>query len=138
MPEPLERARTAPDLYFDAVSRVRLPSWSCGRIALPGDAASCVSLFGDGSSLAMAGAYTLAAELAASPGDLGAALRRYEAAHRPPAEARQRGMTRAAAPLVPAIRRGILARNPATRLWPLGVAAAWADRAARAVGRAVR
>ena len=40
MPELIERVRDAEDLYFDAVSQVRLDTWSRGRIALLGDAAS--------------------------------------------------------------------------------------------------
>ncbi|MET3721208.1 MULTISPECIES: hypothetical protein [unclassified Arthrobacter] len=59
----------ADDLYFDAVSQVRLPGRSRGRVTLLGDAASCVSLVGDGSSLAMTGATTLAGALAGTPGD---------------------------------------------------------------------
>jgi 2-polyprenyl-6-methoxyphenol hydroxylase-like FAD-dependent oxidoreductase len=55
VPELLDRVRAADDLYFDSVSRVQMPTWSRGRVGLVGDAASCVSLFGDGSSLAMAG-----------------------------------------------------------------------------------
>lgn len=55
-PELLDEVRATDDLYFDSVSQVRLEQWSAGRVALLGDAASCVSLFGDGSTLAMAGA----------------------------------------------------------------------------------
>lgn len=65
--------------YFDRVSQIRMPSWSRGRIALVGDAASCPSLLaGQGSALAMVGAYVLAAELAASVGDHASAFGRYE------------------------------------------------------------
>lgn len=64
VPEMLERLRRTADLYFDSVGQVRLSTWSRDRIALLGDAASCVSLLGDGSSLAMAGAHTLAAAVA--------------------------------------------------------------------------
>jgi hypothetical protein len=60
VPEYLERVRSAEDLYFDSVSKVVLPSWTNGRVTLLGDAAASVSLFGDGSSMAMAGAQTLA------------------------------------------------------------------------------
>jgi len=81
-PELLKRLDCSNDLYFDSVSQVRLPEWSRGRIALLGDAASCVSLFGDGSSLAMAGAFTLATALAADPADHARAFRRYEREHR--------------------------------------------------------
>jgi 2-polyprenyl-6-methoxyphenol hydroxylase-like FAD-dependent oxidoreductase len=62
VPELLYRVRETEDLYFDAVSLVRVPNWSKGRITLVGDAASCLSLFDDGSSMAMVGALTLAQE----------------------------------------------------------------------------
>ncbi|MFD7262739.1 FAD-dependent monooxygenase [Streptomyces sp. NPDC059874] len=117
IPELLERVRTTEELYFDAVSRVRMDRWSHGRTALLGDAASSVSLFGDGSTLAMAGAYTLAAELAASPEDHAGAFRRYEERHRRLVDPKQRGVERAAAMLVPATRAGIVARNLASRVW---------------------
>ncbi|GIH97327.1 FAD-dependent monooxygenase [Planobispora siamensis] len=117
-PELLERVRAAGDLYFDSVSQVRLPRWWNGRVALLGDAASCVSLFGDGSTLAMAGAFTLAGELASTADDPQAAFRRYEAAHRRLVDPRQRNIGQASALIVPATRAGILARNLATRLWP--------------------
>ena len=82
VPELLERLRSNDDVYFDAVSRVRLDSWSRGRTVLVGDAASCVSLFGEGSSMAIVGAATLAQALAAHPDDLAAAFHRYEQVHR--------------------------------------------------------
>ncbi|MFF3665987.1 FAD-dependent monooxygenase [Microtetraspora malaysiensis] len=123
-PELLERVRAADDLYFDSVSQVRLPRWWNGRVVLLGDAASCLSLFGDGSTLAMAGAFTLAEELAAGPGDPEAAFRRYDAAHRPLVDSKQGNIGQVSALMVPATRRGILARNLATRLWPAVAAAA--------------
>jgi 2-polyprenyl-6-methoxyphenol hydroxylase-like FAD-dependent oxidoreductase len=128
VPELLKRAQAADDLYFDSVSQVRVSPWGHGRVALVGDAASCVSLFGDGSSLAMAGAITLAQELAASPGDHRLAFRRYEASHRTLVDPKQRNIARGASLLIPATQRGILARNLATRLWPLGAAAGWLRR----------
>lgn len=61
----LDRMPRAQELYFDSVSQIRMPAWSNGRIALVGDAAACPSfLAGQGSALAMVGAYVLAAELA--------------------------------------------------------------------------
>lgn len=127
LPELLSRVREADDLYFDAVSQIRLPSWSTGRVTLLGDAASCVSLFGEGSSLAMAGAYSLAAALAAAP-ELDVALRRYEAEHRKLTGPKQRLGSQAAAMLIPATRAGLAVRNAATRLWPLAAAASWTGR----------
>jgi 2-polyprenyl-6-methoxyphenol hydroxylase and related FAD-dependent oxidoreductases len=123
--ELLARVDAANDLYFDSVSEVRLASWSRGRVSLVGDAASCVSLLGDGSSLAIAGAFTLANALRAAASDYRAAFGRYEATHRILVEPKQRGVARGASILVPATQAGIAARNLATRLWPLGAAAAW-------------
>jgi 2-polyprenyl-6-methoxyphenol hydroxylase-like FAD-dependent oxidoreductase len=55
----------ADDLYFDTVSQVRMDSWSTGRVALVGDAAYAPAfLSGQGTSIAIAGAYLLASELA--------------------------------------------------------------------------
>ncbi|WP_405651870.1 FAD-dependent monooxygenase [Streptomyces sp. NBC_00019] len=55
----------ADDLFFDAVSQIRMPRWSKGRVALVGDAAYAPSfLTGQGSSLALVGAYMLAGSLA--------------------------------------------------------------------------
>jgi 2-polyprenyl-6-methoxyphenol hydroxylase-like FAD-dependent oxidoreductase len=135
VPELLERVQAADDLYFDSVSQVRVRPWWHGRVALVGDAASCVSLFGDGSSLAIAGAFTLAEELGASPGDHRLAFRRYEAHHRTLVDPRQRNIPRAASLLIPATRPGILARNLATRLWPVGAAAGWLRRRFGAAAR---
>jgi len=54
----------AEDLYFDTVSQVRMNSWSSGRVALVGDAAYAPAfLSGQGTSIAIAGAYVLASEL---------------------------------------------------------------------------
>ncbi|WP_248959140.1 FAD-dependent monooxygenase [Sphaerisporangium perillae] len=128
VPELLDQVRATDDLYFDSVSQVRLPQWSNGRVALLGDAASCVSLFGDGSTLAMAGASVLADELAADPAGHRSAFRRYETRHRVLVEPRQQGVAQAASLLIPATRGGIVARNLATRLWPAAAAGAWVRR----------
>jgi 2-polyprenyl-6-methoxyphenol hydroxylase-like FAD-dependent oxidoreductase len=66
------------DLYFDRLSQIRMPAWSRGRVALVGDAAFCVSLLaGQGSALAMTGAYILAGELHRASGDHRAAFAEY-------------------------------------------------------------
>jgi 2-polyprenyl-6-methoxyphenol hydroxylase-like FAD-dependent oxidoreductase len=128
VPELLERVRVADDLYFDAVSRVHVDDWSRGRVTLVGDAAGCVSLFGDGSSSAMMGGYTLAQSLA---GDLAAGLRVYESRHRPRTDSKERGATTGARLLVPATTAGIQVRNLAARFWP-------AIAVAQRIGRAVK
>ncbi|MFJ9694410.1 FAD-dependent oxidoreductase [Kitasatospora sp. NPDC101183] len=118
VPEFLDRVREAEDLYFDSVSRVDLPSWSRGRICLLGDAASCLSLLGEGSSLAIAGAHTLAEAVASRLGDPAQALRRYEQTHRARVTPKQRALRLSAALLVPSTRFGLATRNLAARLVP--------------------
>ena len=74
----LELMPRAATFYFDAVSQIRMPSWTRGRVALVGDAAACPSfLAGQGSAPAMVESYTLAAELARGR-DHGEAFARYE------------------------------------------------------------
>jgi 2-polyprenyl-6-methoxyphenol hydroxylase-like FAD-dependent oxidoreductase len=114
IPDLLDQVREADDLYFDSVSRVRVPRWSLGRVTLVGDAASCVSLFGDGSSLAITGAYTLANALG---GDLAEGLRHYEQQHRPRTHAKERSVKWGTRLLIPATAPGIRLRNTTARLW---------------------
>jgi 2-polyprenyl-6-methoxyphenol hydroxylase-like FAD-dependent oxidoreductase len=65
VPGMLAAMRDADDLFFDAVSQIRMPRWSSGRVALVGDAAYAPSfLTGQGTSLALVGAYMLAGSLA--------------------------------------------------------------------------
>jgi 2-polyprenyl-6-methoxyphenol hydroxylase-like FAD-dependent oxidoreductase len=93
------------------------------RITLVGDAASSVSLFGGGSSLAIVAAFTLAKQLAEDPGNPAEAFARYESRHRRLVEPRQRNVRLASTLLVPATSQGILLRNLAANLWPVAVAA---------------
>jgi 2-polyprenyl-6-methoxyphenol hydroxylase-like FAD-dependent oxidoreductase len=89
VPRLLEALSTADDLYFDTVSQIRMPSWSKGRIALVGDAAFAPSFrSGQGTSLALVGAYVLAGELA-SHDDPADAFAAYECILRPFVEANQ-------------------------------------------------
>ena len=79
VPRLLAAMPTAPDFYFDSVSQIQLDGWSAGRVSLTGDAAYCPSpLSGQGTSLALAGAYVLAGELHAAAGDHRAAFARYQ------------------------------------------------------------
>ncbi|HEX7210748.1 MAG TPA: FAD-dependent monooxygenase [Propionibacteriaceae bacterium] len=114
--ELLAAYRAAEDTYFDSVTRIRMSSWSRGRVTLIGDAASCVSLFGDGSSSAMEGAATLAASLAASSHNVHQALARYESVHRAVTRPRQRGVWIASHLLIPRSGLGITLRNAALRI----------------------
>src|SRR5262245_14112313 len=111
VPEILAAARASPELWFDAVSTVQLANWARGRVAVLGDASSCASLFGDGSTLAIAGAYTLAAGLADHPTDHKAAFGQYQAVHGKLVGPRLKALSLVAAFLVPRTRTGISVRN---------------------------
>ena len=65
VPAMVESLREADDLFFDTAGQIRMPHWSRGRVALVGDAAYAPSfLTGQGTSLALSGAYLLAHSLA--------------------------------------------------------------------------
>jgi 2-polyprenyl-6-methoxyphenol hydroxylase-like FAD-dependent oxidoreductase len=69
----------ASGFHFDARIQVIMEHWTKGRVALVGDAGYAVSLTtGQGASMAMAGAYVLAGEIAASGADLAAGISCYE------------------------------------------------------------
>jgi 2-polyprenyl-6-methoxyphenol hydroxylase-like FAD-dependent oxidoreductase len=114
-PELIALAAGADDLYLDTVSRVSVPSWSSGRIMLLGDAASSVTILGEGSSTALLGASRLAAALREEQ-EPAIALGRYERAVRPEVARRQRGVGLGAAFLVPRTARGIAIRDRLVRL----------------------
>jgi 2-polyprenyl-6-methoxyphenol hydroxylase-like FAD-dependent oxidoreductase len=79
------------DFYLDELSQVHMDRWSNGRVALVGDAAYCASVAsGQGTSLALVGAYVLAGELAAAHGDHVAGFAGYETALREFVEANQK------------------------------------------------
>lgn len=79
VPRLLKAMWDAPDFYFDSMSQIHLERWWSGRTVLTGDAAWCGSpMAGQGTSLALVGAYVLAGELKAAGGDLRVALPEYE------------------------------------------------------------
>ncbi|MFI9508507.1 FAD-dependent monooxygenase [Nocardia sp. NPDC052566] len=78
-PEVLAAMADTPDFYFDVLARIDMPTLSAGRVTLLGDAGYCGSpMTGMGTAMAIVGAYVLAGEIAATPGDLTGALARYE------------------------------------------------------------
>ncbi|MFJ2831889.1 FAD-dependent monooxygenase [Streptomyces sp. NPDC087263] len=116
VPELLAGALADPDLYFDTLSQVRMPSWSTGRVVLVGDAAHCASpVSGAGAELALVGAYRLAGELAAADGDHRLAFRRYEESHRE-LVGRKQQIGPNIRLIVPRSPIGIRTRNAVTRL----------------------
>lgn len=97
--------------YYDMVAQVHLPVWSKNRIAFVGDAAFAPSfLSGQGTSLALIGAYVLAGELA-TKNDFTAAFSEYETKLRPFVEEKQKSAYESAAILIPATKEDIDKRN---------------------------
>jgi 2-polyprenyl-6-methoxyphenol hydroxylase-like FAD-dependent oxidoreductase len=79
MPLLLEQMWDAPDFHFDAMAQIHMDSWSRDRVALLGDAGYCGSpASGQGTTMALVGAYILAGELKAAAGDHRAAFTAYE------------------------------------------------------------
>ncbi len=98
------------------------PSVQCGRRPgrgdrwrCSGDAASCVSLFGKGSTAAIAGARTLARSLD-TLSDLPTALARYEKQHRRFVARGQRAVPVVSHLLIPVTQTGIRLRHAALRV----------------------
>jgi 2-polyprenyl-6-methoxyphenol hydroxylase-like FAD-dependent oxidoreductase len=82
-PRALRYMWDAPDFHFDSMSQIHLDQWWRGRVVLLGDAGYCGSpLSGQGTSMAMVGAYVLAGELKAAGGDHRAAFPGYQDALR--------------------------------------------------------
>ncbi|WP_370950130.1 FAD-dependent monooxygenase [Amycolatopsis sp. cg5] len=78
-PRMLAHLDDAPDFYLDQVAQVKMERWSSGRVALLGDAAfSSSPMSGQGTGLALVGAYLLAGELAAAGWDPEVAFAAYE------------------------------------------------------------
>jgi 2-polyprenyl-6-methoxyphenol hydroxylase-like FAD-dependent oxidoreductase len=75
----LEELDRTPAFYFDAVTQLEMTSWSRGRVTLVGDAGYCPGpAVGGSTSLAVYGAYVLAAEIARADGEHTAAFAAYE------------------------------------------------------------
>lgn len=107
----MDRMLESDDFFFDSVSQIRMPSWSSGRVVLAGDAAHAPSfLSGQGSSLALVGAYVLAGELATheQPAEAFAA---YELKCRPFVEANQALAPNGSSLLLPSTAEELEKRN---------------------------
>lgn len=78
-PRVLADAVPGEPVYFDSLTQIVMPHWSRGRVALLGDACGCLTLLaGQGSHMAMAGAFVIARELERHRGDHVAAFAAYE------------------------------------------------------------
>jgi 2-polyprenyl-6-methoxyphenol hydroxylase-like FAD-dependent oxidoreductase len=107
--------RDADDLFFDTAGQIRMPHWSSGRVALVGDAAYAPSfLTGQGTSLALAGAYMLAHALTTRQ-DHTAAFAGYERGMRGFAAMNQALAGNGAATLFPTTARALERRDTMLR-----------------------
>ena len=89
-PDMLAHLDDSPDFYLDQVALVVMDRWSSGRVGLLGDAAfSSSPMSGQGTGLALVGAYLLAGELAAAGWDPPAGFAGYERRMRSFVEANQ-------------------------------------------------
>ena len=97
VPRLLDLMEDAKDFYFDASAQIYMDRWSQNRVVLVGDAGYCPSpMSGQGTSLALIGAYVLAGELAAARGNLSIAFDQYEKQLRPFVQSNQQlGITSA-------------------------------------------
>ncbi len=103
-------------IYLDTVTQIEMPSWSSNRVALIGDAAYCMTLIsGQGTSMAMAGAYFLAEELR-QKADHHVAFQRYEQRLRPYIEQKQKKARKFAPTFVPSSELRITLTQWAIRL----------------------
>jgi 2-polyprenyl-6-methoxyphenol hydroxylase-like FAD-dependent oxidoreductase len=123
-PQILAAMAQASDVYFDRVSQIRMDRWTCGRTALVGDAAACVSLLaGEGTGLAMAEAYVLAHALRTCEGDHVRAFTAYQERLSPFLERKQSAAARFASSFAPRTNLGIRFRNSVTGLLRIPVVA---------------
>jgi 2-polyprenyl-6-methoxyphenol hydroxylase-like FAD-dependent oxidoreductase len=101
----LRGVSSAEPIYFDAMTQIVMPEWHKGRAALLGDACGCLTpLAGQGSHMAMAGAYVLARELERYGGDHRRAFAAYERFMRPAIERKQIAAVRSAPLFIPSSR----------------------------------
>ncbi|HTK06180.1 MAG TPA: FAD-dependent monooxygenase [Ktedonobacteraceae bacterium] len=136
IPQILEAVWDAPDFYFDSLSQIQMDCWSTGRTVLLGDAAYCASpASGQGTSLALVGAYILAGELAEVRGDYKMAFARYESTIRKYVEANQKLGIEGVKDAIPRTQTEVWFRTQMIRLLPY---LPWKDLIARKMTRATQ
>jgi len=119
VPRLLEAMWDAPDFYFDSMSQIHMSGWSKGRAVLIGDAGYAPSpASGQGTSLALVGAYVLAGELKAASGDHRRAYACYEEEMRHYVEENLNLGQKMAREMVPRSRRQVWLRTQMMRALP--------------------
>jgi len=120
-PRLLSHLDEATDLYVDQIGSISIDRYSSGRVVLLGDAAYGGTLGGQGTSLAIVGAYVLAGELVAAQGDVGTAFARYEALMRPYATRGQQGAKNVGPFFAPRTKHGLVLRDLFYRVMTSGL-----------------
>lgn len=125
-PELLATLGPADDLYFNTISRAKVPNWSRGRVALLGDAAGGVSIGGMGTGAAVVAAYVLAGELLADLQGYPAAFSRYQQRVEPYADEGASNGENSGKFLAPRTPWGLAFRNrflsiPAVKAWMIDI-----------------
>ncbi len=106
-----------PAFYFDAISQLRMNTWSRRRVTLVGDAGYCPGpAVGGSTSLAVLGAYVLAGELARADGDHLRAFAAYELQMREPVHLSRAFARGAARSIIPGSRTGVWALTRGVQL----------------------
>lgn len=114
-PEMLKGMRDSDDFYCSVFAQTRSPKLQDGRVVLLGDAGHAMP--GQGTSLAITGAYILAGEMLRSPEEIAAATKRYEALMLPFVQKQQAGDVQFAMQLAnPETWWGIAIRNMVLRI----------------------
>ncbi|GAA0950184.1 FAD-dependent monooxygenase [Nonomuraea longicatena] len=112
----LAEAPAGESVFMDRMAQIVMPSWHRGRVALIGDACGSMTLVSaQGVSMAMAGAYILAEELASDAGHE-RAFARYQARMYPEVRRRQNNALLYARLLVPATPAGVTAQSLVSRV----------------------
>ena len=79
IPRILSFLHSSDDFYYDSIAQIKLNKWHEGRVVLVGDSCYCPSpASGQGSSLAIIGAYILSGELKNANGNYGVAFTEYQ------------------------------------------------------------
>jgi 2-polyprenyl-6-methoxyphenol hydroxylase-like FAD-dependent oxidoreductase len=108
-------------IYFDPATMITMPRWHRGRAALIGDACGCLTLLaGQGSHMAMAGAYVLAEQIARHDNHR-EAFAAYQAMLKPHVDRKQKEAAAFARMFVPGKRSQPWLRHLALRLMFSGI-----------------
>jgi 2-polyprenyl-6-methoxyphenol hydroxylase-like FAD-dependent oxidoreductase len=118
----LNALEESPDFYFDSVSQIEMDKWYKDRVVLVGDACQCVSLIsGQGSGLAMAGAYILAGEMKRNRGNHEKAFNIYQEKMKPEIIRKQEMAQDFASSFVPESKFSLWVRNKLSNIMTLPI-----------------